>query len=211
MVHVAAGAPLAEAVARGGLVVLGPGVHEGTLELHTGVTLRGEPGAVLDGGGRGPVLLVDDDDLVVRVEGLVLRNGHAESGAAVHVSGRSDVTLARCELRDGRAPLGGGAGAWATRGRLVVEDCVFAGNRAKYGGDLVASGVAEVEVRGGRFAGDVAAREGARLSLDGAVVDGRLDLRGTTTRAPVVKVRGGGYAKGIHNDEALPAALEVER
>lgn len=210
MTRVEAGGDVAEAAARGGVVVLGPGVHAGPLQIGASVTLRGEPGAVLDGGGRGSVLLIDDDGLVVRVEGLTLRNGHAEGGGVVHLSGESEVVLSGCELRGGRAPRGGGGGAWAGRGRLVLDGCTFADNWATYGADLVATGFAEVEARGSRFAGDVAAREGARLLLDGCTGEGRLDARGTTTRVPDVLVRGSTFAGGIHNHEGQAARLEVE-
>lgn len=208
-VHVEAGEPLDEAVARGGVVRLGAGVHAGPLTLDASVTLLAEPGAVLDAGGAGAALRIDGDGLAVRVEGLTVRGGHADAGGGLALTGHSDVTLVGCVVRDCRTGQGGGGGAFVERGRLLLEGCTFEGNRARVGADLMASGIGEVEVRGGRFAGDVAAREDARLSMSGAEVGGKVDVRGTTTRAPSVQLRGCAVAGGVRNDAALPGRVEV--
>ena len=60
---------LADALARAGdgdEVVLPRGVWEGRVRVEHAVTLRGEAGAVLDGGGRGTVLIIVSPDVTIR-------------------------------------------------------------------------------------------------------------------------------------------------
>lgn len=212
--RVEAGQPLVEALAGGGVVCLGPGVHAGPLVLTTSVTLRGEAGAVLDGRGEGSVLRVEDDDLVVRVESLTLRGGSDEAGGGLAVSGYSEVALVGCVVEGNRArgrgdTSGGGGGVHASRGTVRIEDTTFRGNRAPFGSDLFVTGVAEVTVRGGVLGGDVVAREGAKVSLERVRIEGAVDARGTTTRAPAVRLQGTEAKGGVRNDGRLPATVEI--
>ncbi|MDP2311748.1 MAG: hypothetical protein Q8P41_02505 [Pseudomonadota bacterium] len=213
--RIEAGQPLAEALAAGGVVCLGPGVHAGPLVVSASVTLRGEAGAVLDAKGGGSVVAVSDDDLVVRIEALTLRGGSGEAGGGVSLTGYSEIVLVGCTVEGNRAKArgggtgGGGGGAYASRGTLRVEASTFRDNRAAVGSDLFVTGVAELTVSGGHLGGDVAAREGAQVALDGVAVDGALDARGTTTRAPTVSVKGGRVRGGVKNDPALPAQVEI--
>ena len=57
----------------GDTIRLGAGVHLGPLLLERPVVLLGEPGAVLDGRGRGTVITVRADS--VTIQGLIIRNG----------------------------------------------------------------------------------------------------------------------------------------
>ena len=209
-----AGQDLSAAVAAGGTVRLGPGVHAGPLVIGASIVLQGEPGAVIDADGRGPVVLVGVDDLVVRIEAVELRGGHAEAGAGVAVLAYSDVTLHGCTVRANRARGSGGtgmgAGLYAVRGSVSLEGCTFERNVARTGSDIVAGGVAEVRVMGGTFSGDIAAREGATLLVEGARIAGTLHARGTTTRAPTVRVRGCTVRGGVVNDPSLPAVLSED-
>jgi nitrous oxidase accessory protein len=65
-----------DVAAAGDTVRVGPGVHEGNFTVRTPLQLIGEPGAVLDGGGRGHVLHITAPDVTVR--DLHLRNGGAD-------------------------------------------------------------------------------------------------------------------------------------
>ena len=60
----------------GDTIRLAAGVHHGPLLLERPTVLIGEPGAVLDGGGRGSVITVRADS--VTIQGLVIRNGGRE-------------------------------------------------------------------------------------------------------------------------------------
>jgi nitrous oxidase accessory protein NosD len=211
---VEAGQDLSAAVASGGTVVLAAGVHAGPLVFGASVTLQGEPGAVIDADGRGPCLLVGSDDLTVRIEGVELRAGHAEAGGGLTVLAYSDVTLVGCTLRGntarGSGGTGLGGGVYAVRGNVLLDTCTFERNVARTGSDLVASGLAEVRVRGGSFSGDLAAREGATLLLEDARIAGSVHARGTTTRAPTVRLRGCTVRGGVVNDPSLPAVVSED-
>jgi hypothetical protein len=207
VVPVPAGTPLQPLLDAGGDYALGEGTWQGPFVLTRSVTLRGEAGTVLDAGGRGPVLAIGDDDLEVRLVGLTLRNGHADGGAGLRLTGWSAVRMEGCAVLECSAPGNTGGGVAALRGALELVGCSFLGNRAAAGSDLLATGVAEVRVSGGRFAGDVALREGARVVLDGVAVDGVVDVRATTTRAPHLRHSRCTLGGGLRNDVQHPGII----
>jgi nitrous oxidase accessory protein len=84
----------------GDTLLLARGVHGGPLVLTRRVTLRGEPGAVLDGGGRGTVLRVEASGC--RVEDLTIRSSGRRvltTDAGVRVAGAGQVVLRGLTLR----------------------------------------------------------------------------------------------------------------
>jgi len=64
------------AAAAGDVLRLGVGEHAGPVTVTTPLTLEGEAGAVVDGGGRGQVIKVAAPDVVIR--GLTVRNSGAD-------------------------------------------------------------------------------------------------------------------------------------
>lgn len=206
MIRIQAGEPIEAHLTSGDELVLAAGIHVASLMPESSVVIRGEEGAVLEGAGARCVH-VDVDGVEVTLVNLTLRKGYGEAGAGVCLTGWSTLTLRSCHLDENIASEGGGGGAYANRGKLVVEDCTFTHNRARHGSDLVATGVAEVTLKGGHFAGDVAVREGAVVSLERVVLDGTLDIRGTTTRAPTVRLRESSAAGGVLNDANLPGTV----
>ncbi len=210
-VRIEAGQPLDVALDGGGVVCLGPGVHRGPLVIARSVILRGEAGAVLDGGGGGSVVQIQADELVVRIEALTVRGGAAEVGGGLALTGYSEVFTQGCRFEGNRARPGGGGGGgvFANRGRLHLVDTSFSGNHAPLGTDLLVTGVAEVTVSGGHLHGTVAAREGAVVHLERTEVDGEVHVRGTTTRRPTLRVTGGRLGAGVKNDPGLPAIVEI--
>ena len=97
----AAAAALALA-APGDTVILSPGIHRGPLRI-TGrpVVLRGRPGAVVDGGGRGSVIEIGVSGTTV--EDLEVRHSGARvitSDAGVRVIAAQKVSLLRLRIRD---------------------------------------------------------------------------------------------------------------
>jgi len=114
------------AAAAGDTVVLARGVHAGPLVLARAIVLRGEPGAVVDGGGAGSVVTVGASGAVV--EDLALR-GTGRSvmriDAAVRVVIGAGVRLSRLAITDA---LYGVYGERADG--LVVDACDISGRCA---------------------------------------------------------------------------------
>jgi len=114
------------ATAPGDVVVLRAGVHRGPLRIDRAITLRGEPGAVIDGGGQGTVLDISASGATI--EEIVIRgSGNRVSAvdAGVHVRNASRVTLRRLRLQDVLY------GVFAERSdQLLVESCRLTGRVA---------------------------------------------------------------------------------
>ena len=63
---------LIDATPTGGTLVLEAGVYAGGVAISNPITLRGEPGAIIDAGGEGSAIQVDAPD--VTIDGLTIRN-----------------------------------------------------------------------------------------------------------------------------------------
>ena len=104
-------------------VVLSPGTHAGPLRIDRALTLRGEPGARLSGGGRGTVLEIVASHVVVcdlEVEGSGRRVLTVDSG--IHVVRGGGVRIERVRMRDVLY------GIYAERSdSLAVTDCDLVG------------------------------------------------------------------------------------
>ena len=77
-----------DAAPRGGTVVVERGVHRGPVVIRGPLTVVGEPGAVIDGGGTGSVVTVEGDEVVFR--GFTVRNSGrevTEEAAGITVTG----------------------------------------------------------------------------------------------------------------------------
>jgi nitrous oxidase accessory protein len=111
------------AAAPGDEIVLGRGYHSGPLRIGGAITLRGAPGAVVHGGGRGTVIEITGsrarvEDLEVRASGNRVITGDA----AVRVSSASGVVLRRIVAHDVLY------GVYAERSEsLSVEESSFRG------------------------------------------------------------------------------------
>lgn len=158
------------AAAPGDSLRLLPGVHAGPVVVDRPLTLTGEAGAVLDGGGLGSVVVVKAADVTVR--GLEIRNSGV-SLPEMHAAVFLDRTAERAVVAGNR--LTGnliGVYVWGARDALV-EDNVIVGRR-----DLRMSergdAVSVWNAPGARVAGNVIAhgRDGvlATTSRDNAIV-----------------------------------------
>jgi nitrous oxidase accessory protein len=118
------GAPeaLADAAA-GDTVMLGRGTHPGPLLVRRTLTLRGEPGAVLDGGGKATALVIAASG--THIEDLIVRGSGQDAmtiDAGVHVQLAKDVVLSRLRLVDVMYGIYG-----ERADGLVIEDCSLTG------------------------------------------------------------------------------------
>jgi nitrous oxidase accessory protein len=118
-----AAAAAVAAAAPGDVILLERGIHAGPLRIERAITLRGAPGAVVHGRGRGTVIEITASR--ARVEDLELRasgNRVITGDAAVRVSSASHVVLRRVTARDVLY------GVYAERAEsLSVEESRFTG------------------------------------------------------------------------------------
>jgi nitrous oxidase accessory protein len=161
------------AAAPGDEIVLGAGVHAGPVTLDRALTLRGEPGAVLDGGNEGSVVTVTapgvtvarltirgsgsdrtamDSGIVLTKGakgGLVERNAFLDNLHGVHLHGSPDATVRGNAItgRTGRqADSGNGIMIWNAPGALIEN------NDVRFGRDGIFVRVSKHDVfRGNRF------------------------------------------------------------
>ena len=161
------------AAAPGDEIILAAGTHAGPVTLDRALTLRGEPGAALDGGGEGSVVTVTAPGVTVR--GLAIRGSGSDreamdagivldkgaSGAlvegntlvdnlhGVRLQGSRDVTVRGNDItgRAGRqADAGNGFMIWNAPGALIENNVV------RFGRDGIFTRVSKRDTfRGNRF------------------------------------------------------------
>ncbi len=177
----------------------GPGMIGRSVTL---VSLAGSGETTIDGQRQGPVVHVQADGLTVKLIGLVLRNGFAETGGGVRLDGFSELHVQDCMLRDNKAGQGGGGGAHADAGDLILTRCRLFDNTGKGGNTLLIDGVAGARVDTCLLVGDDSASssamrvgDGAEVTVHGSTVvaeggGAALQVSGTASRRPTVKVHG---------------------
>jgi len=82
----------------GDTLILESGRHDGPVTIERPLTLRGRPGAIIDGNREGPVIAIRADQ--VRIEGLSIRNSGLRLGkddAGIH-AGDSGCAFPPCPL-----------------------------------------------------------------------------------------------------------------
>jgi nitrous oxidase accessory protein NosD len=198
-VTVAAGEDVAAALAPDAVICLGAGVHRVNLDLTHGVTLRGQAGTVLDGGGRSPVVRIGVHGQKLTLESLEIRGGSHEFGSGVLVEGYSDVEIRDCRIAGNARGPSGGSGIGVHRGSVTV----FAGEVAD---EVVVTTASKATFNGVKL-GSLTAREGAEVTVRGGSVD-TLALAGTSTRQPTVTLQGAAVGR-TENDGAYPGRVVV--
>ncbi len=113
-----------------------------------GTTIEGIEftGGIGSGGG----IRVGPASHVVLVRCRFRANATPGDGAGLLVTGGSTVAIRECQFLDNDARVGPetdlqrGGGAWVLESSVRLEDCLFAGNRARAGGALFAQGDVEI-------------------------------------------------------------------
>jgi nitrous oxidase accessory protein len=155
---------------------LARGVHRGPLTMRVPVVLRGEPGAVVDGGGIGTALTVAAPGAVV--EDLEIRASGARvltTDAGLRVAGAGGVTLRRLAMRDVLY------GIHAERAvGLSIEDCRLEGRTPPLREDGEGNGIHLWYTDDARLAGNRVSRfvDGVYLSFANRIL-----VRGNRLRA----------------------------
>ncbi|MEQ1505995.1 MAG: nitrous oxide reductase family maturation protein NosD [Myxococcota bacterium] len=127
-IEVPAGSSLRVALARatpGSTVMLGAGVHRGPLVIDRPLELVGAPGAVLDGGGEGSVLVIAADDVTVSDLAVVGGGRQPQRDDSGVVVAGDRVTVERVHVSDAYL----GIDLRRTDG-ATVRDCVIDGDPA---------------------------------------------------------------------------------
>jgi predicted outer membrane repeat protein len=198
----------AVAGAKAGAVLEIEGSHMVQLVLKRSLTLKGGEGARLEGVG-GSIIKAEGKGTKLVLESLTLAGGDGELGGALLVHRDAQVTARRCRF-DGNAASAKGGAIYVGSGELVAEDCAFVDNRAGQGGALHVEGLGRASLETCELSDNSASRgagisvhDGATVSLVGVRGSGQsgdgvdLRVRGTTSRAPSVSVRGCVLAGGI--------------
>lgn len=188
----------------GDILCLGPGEYEGGFEISKSITIKGTNGAdttIIKGTNRGPVIRIEEDGLNVRLEGITLSGGVAESGGGIAIRGMGNVQIKNCVIRDNRAGYYGGGGLFAKAGFLEVENTLFEGNEGNQGGAVLLDGAMKAIFRGCTFKVNKGERGGALRIREGVIVrfekcrflDNHCDTSaevlfadGSTTRSPEI-------------------------
>jgi hypothetical protein len=198
------GEDLAEAVASapdGAVVRLTPGTYGGTMRPTRSLTIIADPPgeAVVDADGAGPCLVVDVDDIEVRVHGVALTGGAGAEGGAVTLTAFSRLDLEGCRIAGNHSRQAPGGGALVTAGTLALRGCTIEANEASDGLALCADAVATVQIDDCTLTGAVPAGLSLLRVRDGAAVSVRtsrleagegvaVHVSGTTSRAPEVVI-----------------------
>jgi nitrous oxidase accessory protein len=145
-----AAAAALEAASVGDTVTLARGVHAGPILVRRALTLRGEPGAIVDGAGRGTVLTVAASG--ARVEDLSLRGSGKDVmkvDAGVHVALAENVRLDRLRIAD----VLYGVNSERSNG-LEIRDCELIGRVAPFDETGNGNGIHLWHTSGARLAGN---------------------------------------------------------
>jgi hypothetical protein len=174
--------PLLSAACPGAVLELGPGDHAGGVVIDRPLTLRGQPGAALRGGGR----TLDVPGAGVVVEDLAIADGVGDEGACVRVAGELtliDVPISRC------AATGAGGGVHVTGALAAIGGGVADASAAEGGGVWVGPD-AIVDWSDGTFTDDAASGSGGALFVSG----GALWLAGARVTGGSAGLDGGALA-----------------
>lgn len=202
-VRLSPGDDVAAALAEGAVICLAAGTYPGPLEIGASVTLVGEPGTVIDADGAGPAIRVLGHQLTITLRGLMLTGGYAEAGSGVYVDGYSDVTLEDCVVTLNRAGTGGATGLYVGMGHVVLRKTRFGADD-----DVVATQTGKLTLDEATLEGALTVLEGAEVFGRSSIIQGKVTIRGTTSRRPTVTFEAVS-AGDVHNDPDLPGELVV--
>ncbi len=179
--HVPVGSPLPVEYPDNAVICLASGRHSGHLFVERSVTLRGEPGAILDAGGRGSVIHVATDGTTVQIEQVTLTRGHSELGGGLRVDADSRVVLVGVTFENNRADAGEALGL--VRGEVRLHDCTVTGS-------VHVGGFAMLYTEASKLSGQTTLVDSAEMQVtDGTLADS-VRLVGRPRQQPVLHIAG---------------------
>lgn len=104
----------------------------------TRLTIKGSPGAILDGESKGRVLFVSGL-IILTIEDLCIKNGFTEeSGGGLYLTDNANLMLNRVTLIKNKSTKGSGGAIFANSGvTLFIQSSLFAKNEAYYYGGAI--------------------------------------------------------------------------
>ena len=187
-------------------VVVSPGVYPERIDfLGKAITVAAEPGAILDGGGQGPVVNFHNGegrDFVLI--GFTIRNGSTTyGGAGININSASPLITGNT-IEDN---LGcEGVGIRVSFGSPYIEDNTIRGNRqttcsgGSGGGGILLAGAGEAWVVFNLIEGNEIGTSGGGISLNAA---GAPHIEGNTIRGNTAFMRGGGISLVNRSEAAI--------
>jgi len=149
-----------DAAPRGSTIVVERGIHRGPVVIRGPLTVVGEPGAVIDGGGMGSVVTIEGDDVVLR--GVTVRNSGrtvTEEAAGITVTGNRH-RIENTSVRDVYFGIHVGAGSHVVVRDNTIEPGTARGARPGHG--ISAWNLTDSVIAGNRISN---ARDGIYLSF----------------------------------------------
>jgi hypothetical protein len=158
------------AVCSSSVITVAAGTYRGTIDASgKAISLIGEAGAaqtVLEGDGTGSVLVLGDSSGEALLSGFTVTGGHAELGGGLHCTG--SCTIEDSVFEGNSASYGGGVALVGAS--LSVASCHFEGNTADEGAGLFIES-SSGSVSDTSFSSQIAARGGAGASVWYSEVD----------------------------------------
>ena len=153
----------------GDTVVVAAGTYVETIDFRgKAIRIRSEEGperTVLDGGGRGPIVVFrSGEDRLSVLEGFTVTGGEAVFGGGI-LCMDSSPTISNNEIRANRAELSGGGLALFRSTALVVGNRILENHARVYGGGLTCGDRSEAEVIGNQLVGNSSDWEGGAAGL----------------------------------------------
>lgn len=144
-----------QTAAAGDVIEFAPGTSgridlQSTLTITRDLTIRGNPGVVLDGGGAVRVLNLSAS-ATVELSRLTIRRGFAAGGNGGGILSAARLTLRDCVIENNQATLGGGlfaAGPYWMINSTVDNNSAIGPGGGIYDNATAASGIRDSQIRG---------------------------------------------------------------
>ncbi len=155
------------------IIELPAGRIRGSWTIDRPVVVRGAGAeeTILEGDGSGPVLAIDADDGLVRIDEMSIAQGRSSFGGGLSIDNGARVEVRRCLFTQNRAPSGCGGAIAIDCGELLVSESTLVWNAGKLGGAVYAGGRARVQIVATIIDNNLSLRGGGVAIRDGAEVD----------------------------------------
>lgn len=152
----------------GAILRLAAGEHRGPFVIGGDIELQARDAArppELIGAGQGALLAIDGRGARVRLIGLTLRDGgDTNSGGLLRVANGAWLEIEDCQLLQGVASGHGGGALYLRRGAATLRGCRIEGCHGRSGGGVLVSNDATLLVERCVFAGNRADHGGAAVT-----------------------------------------------